>query len=174
MMAKPIRALELHYPMIQFLLANIIMWQPRVRQNRFNCPIGISSRKTFYFSHIYKKNNNSKLFWSSGWILASFFLFSAVFVLMDRASFKKRTWVNVQPSWSPTWSILHIYWVVWKVFISYQPKIFCTRRAISPAHLFFKKITWLKFDVKDSFTRELRQLSISLASFLSVLKNSFS
>ena len=168
MMAKPIRALELHYPMIQFLLANIIMWQPRVRQNRFHCPIGISSRKTFYFSHIYKKI-----------IIASFFGQVAeywvlwIFVLMDRASFKKRTWGNVQPSWSPTWSILHIYWVVWIVFISYQPKIFCTRRAISPAHLFFKKITWLKFDVKDSFTRELRQLSISLASFLSVLKNSF-
>ena len=81
MMAKPIRALELHYPMIQFLLANIIMWQPRVRQNRFNCPIGISSRKTFYFSHIYKKIIIASFFGQVAeyWVLSSYslrFLFS--------------------------------------------------------------------------------------------------
>ena len=81
MMAKPIRALELHYPMIQFLLANIIMWQPRVRQNRFNCPIGISSRKTFYFSHIYKKIIIASFFGQVAeyWLLSSYslrFLFS--------------------------------------------------------------------------------------------------
>ena len=80
-MAKPIRALELHYPMIQFLLANIIMWQPRVRQNRFNCPIGIFSRKTFYFSHIYKKIIIASFFGQVAeyWLLSSYslrFLFS--------------------------------------------------------------------------------------------------
>ena len=86
-----------------------------------------------------RSNNNSKLFWSSGWILSSsfFFFFSLrLFFIMDGVF--KRTWVNVQPSWSPTWSILHIYWVVWIIFISYQRKLFCTRRAIWRARLVFK------------------------------------